>query len=225
MAVSLATNALTTLDTVKGELGITDASQDDTLTRYINMASDFAEQYCATEFFYEEDIEEKVAGYGSMFLQVSRVPLLSIDSISLGGDDLDSDNYEIHPDGAEGRIYFLSGTTWTAASLDVIDTTTLPGSERREYIVTYTGGYITPKQEDEAVGTRTLPWDLEDACISMVNNRYAMKGKDSGVKSEKLLSWAVTYGDSGTSGQSRGRSFVSQDVIDVLDNYRKVVVV
>ena len=225
MAVALATNALTTLETAKSELGITGTSEDDTLSRYINAASDFCEKYCKVSFYYDAAVVEKVAGYGSTFLAVSRVPLLSVASIEYRGDEVSSDNYEVHGDGENGFIYASGGWNWTTATSTLLNTSIIPGYERKSYTVTYEGGYITPKQEDEAVGTRTLPWDLEGACLGLVSNQYAAQGKDTSVQSEKLMSWSVSYGGGlGTGGGGgRGRSVVSQYVLDILNQYRKPV--
>jgi len=41
-------------------------------------------------------------------------------------------------------------------------------SQRPIYLVTYTGGWITPKQDDDGVGTRDLPWDVEQAVLDQV---------------------------------------------------------
>jgi hypothetical protein len=50
---------------------------------------------------------------------------------------------------------------------------------------TGTGTWVSP--------TRTLPYDLEQACIDLVVMKYTRKGTTPGIKSEKLLSWGVSY--------------------------------
>jgi hypothetical protein len=55
--MALASNALTTLATVKDELGISDTSQDDRLGRLINVVSDAIEHYCGRLFQKTSRIE------------------------------------------------------------------------------------------------------------------------------------------------------------------------
>ncbi len=191
--MSLATNALTTLATVKTELGIADASKDDQLSRYINVISDLIADYCNRIFYWEEDIEEAVAGFASNFLVVSRTPLLEISSIEYDGEELDATTYNI--DTADsGKIYRSTPWIWTARAEETPTQDPVPGSEKKLYTVTYDGGYVTPEQEGAPTPVRTLPWVLEDACIRLVVDRYRGSGKPTNIKSEKLLSWSVGYG-------------------------------
>jgi hypothetical protein len=46
----------------------------------------------------------------------------------------------------------------------------------------------------QAAGTRTLPADLEQLCIDLCAMKYARMGSDPTIKSERLMSYAVTYG-------------------------------
>jgi hypothetical protein len=209
----LAANALTTLQTVLDELSLTGdgSSQDARLIRYINAASTAIESYCNRSFYRESAKVEKVAGYRSVILQVSKRPLNSIASITFDGDTVDSDNYEIHGNGDLGQIYGVGGWLWTAVLREDIVSAPMPGSERLLYEVTYDGGYYTPEQ---GAGTPALPDDLEDACIQMVTGRWQSKGRDPNLKSEKLTTWAATY-DNDPSG-------IPANVRLILDRYAEV---
>ena len=191
LIMALAANALTTLAIVKTELGITGATEDTYLERMINAASDRIENYCSRAFFKETGKIENVAGFGGVYLLVSKAPLLAITSITFDGNTVASADYEIH-DADVGSIYRKGGWHWTTARLKDITQPPMPGHERKLYKVTYDGGYETPEQG----GTRTLPFDLEDACVQMVASRFRGKGRDPNIKSEKLLSWSATYGAS-----------------------------
>jgi hypothetical protein len=193
MALSQA--ALTTLARVKTALGISGSTEDSALETIIEGASAAAVNWCGRTFHREDDIEEKLPGYSSMFLSVSRCPIVSVSSIEYDGAELDSSGYEIHDAGA-GMIYGLSGWVWTNAWANApIGDVPLPGTERKLYTVTYNGGYVTPNQVAlSTFSTRTLPYDLEDAIVDMVVDKYRSLGRDSSITSEKVLTGAVTYG-------------------------------
>lgn len=209
----LTSNALTTLQTVKDELEITDTSQDATLERLINAASDAIERYCERAFHYEEDIVEKVAGYGTPFIVVSRTPIISISSIKIGDSTLDSSEYELT---GGGLIYRLNGTWgWSAQYAEGIVYEQIAGTEEQNIAVTYTGGYVTQNQEDnDPTLTRSLPYDLEEACITAVVALYSRIGERADVKRESLMSASYEY------DRATGLPTI---VLDMLMPYKKVV--
>ena len=94
-----------------------------------------------------------------------------------------------------------------------------PGTEEYYYKITYTAGYITQPQDDAAVGTRSLPYDLEDACIQYCAQRYRTKGRDKSIKQEKLLSASVTYENSSGDG-----SDIPATIRAMIDHYKRVVI-
>lgn len=195
MAVALTDHALTTLATVKEELGVSGSGDDDFLNRAINAASDAIRRYCDRIFYYEEDIEESVRGFGQTRLIVSRTPIVgTISSITYEGTALDTTTYSVE-DANAGIIYREYGFNWTAQLGGGALGEGLPGTEKSSYVVTYTGGYYTPKQYDDDSGEdRSLPWDLEDACIQLVTARYRAKGRDPRINQERLKSWQANYG-------------------------------
>jgi hypothetical protein len=58
------------------------------------------------------------------------------------------------------------------------------------YTLSWAGGWVMPGQG----GTRTFPYDLEDAGLQWVAWRYARKGRDPTVLNESLMSYSVGYG-------------------------------
>ncbi len=190
-------NALTTLGVVKSELGIaaSDTTEDSFLRRQIVAASDATESYLDRKIFYEAGIVEKVAGFGSFHLKVSRTPLLVITSITDDGETVDLTNVEIDNAGA-GLIRRPEGWRWTRGVKAGITNQPYPGSEEKLFTVTYTGGWVTPHQETEVTPAdleRTLPHDIEDAVIELITLRRSRRGRDPTIKAEKLLSWSATY--------------------------------
>lgn len=216
MPISLSTNALVELSQLKSELGISGDSENDNLNRIINSISQQIEKYVGRKLYYEADIEEKVAGYGTNFLMVSRTPLISIDSITYSDATEDSNNYEIHGDGNSGLIYRPGGWVNTSESFNTYAGDPIAGTNRKTYTITYTGGYITQKQDTDGVGTRNLPYDIEDAALILSVSRYRKTGSSLGVKSESLLSGEVTYFDSSAHG-------IPEIVKSILNPYREIV--
>jgi hypothetical protein len=304
-------SALVDLATVKSELGIalSNTTDDAKLERYIDAVTGRIEDYCNRSFYHVSSQADSLGGMGSFYLLVTRPPLNSIASIAFDGSTLNSDSYEID-DSVGGVVRGVSAFLWTAGTLQNVTTTPLPGTERKLYVVTYDGGYITagqskakgtltftdqpsasetfvlnnttvtavsgtPVSNEYQIGTnlsdtlnnlvtallagsestnlsraerigstvvitwgeegtagnsivftesianatadgsgtlggtqagvaKTLPDAVEDAAVMLTVKRYRRKGKDPGVKSNKLLSHAVTYAGPSTRDSEYG---------------------
>lgn len=169
-------------------------NDDAYLENAIDVASDLIEQFCGRSFFKETGREDFLAGYGNRRLTVQKTPILTLTKIEFVDQQgsltlIDSDGYEIE-DADIGFIRRIAGWNWTVAVGQEITPTPLPGDERRAFKVTYDCGFVTPEQ----VGTRTLPFDLEDACVQLIVARFRARGRDPAVKSEKLMNWSTAYG-------------------------------
>lgn len=193
--VTLADNALTTWTMAKGELGLTDSSLKDSVLLYINALSAAIARYCGREFHYEAARVESVAGFGGRVLQLAKAPVVTLTSITLDGDTVDvtSDGDVTVLNANAGQLMKQSGWAWTTCSEQYVEERPQPGQERKAYEVTYACGYITPKQEDDGSGTRTLPYDIEYALLRWLAQAVAWKGRDPTIKSEKLTTWAASY--------------------------------
>lgn len=202
--VDLEDNALATLAAAKNELQIPSGNTDDDdyIKRQINMASDAFVDSVGQDFHRKEDHVERVPGFGGHRLTVNDfIPINSIDSIELVDDadgsrtEVDATDYEIE-DAERGWIRRDWGEWYHTATHDRdININPRSGTEQLIYEVTYTGGYITPKQDDDGLGDRTLPWDVEQAVIALVVARYKARSRDPRVVSESSLSSSVTYAD------------------------------
>lgn len=195
--MTLATYALTTLEAARLELGLTDSDNDIQLERIINAASKAIERYCGREFSFARARVEDVPGTGGFFLFLSRTPVLEVASVAFDGGTIDEDSYEIHS--ADGGILRANGGwAWTAGTSGLVTVEPLVGTERNLYRVTYSGGYVTEGQIDATDETglavaRTLPYDLEQACLLLTTDRYRRQGRDPSIASESLLSHSVSY--------------------------------
>jgi len=212
-------NALTTISTLETELGLTPGAQDVVLSQIINTQSAFIESYCNRKFYYEADIVENLRGFGTKFLHVARTPVVSISSITFDGGTVESGDYEIH-NADSGSIYSLGEWTWTTCAVPNLGQDPLPGSERKLYQVTYTGGWVTPQQGVLPL-VRNLPYDLEDACVMLCTWRYRWIGKDPTVKSETLMSASQTFAStSATTGKDPLQAMMP-GVWSILQRYKR----
>jgi uncharacterized phiE125 gp8 family phage protein len=181
LAVALAANALTTLATAKAELGLTGTAENDSvLERLINTASDAAERYCRRSFTRATVTSERVKGYGGPRLMVARTPVVSVTSVIINGSTVDATSYYLESPEA-GTLYRDAGWDWTAlADAGLVVQDAVPGTEEGLYLVTYVGGYQAPNQG----GTRTLPYDLEQAVLDTVTQLWRNRGKYSSLQTE-----------------------------------------
>ena len=218
--MALTAQALTTLDTLKSELGITSSSDDAYLERTIESASARLQSLLARLVYYQVDIVETVTGSGNPFIIVDRAPIVSISSIEYDSGQGTSTEYEstlYRIDDAEAGTIERENAWWPDTR-DFVNVTLdrLTGTRRRNIRVTYTGGWVTPQQAADDVSlTRNLPYDIEDAVISMAVDSYRSRGRDTSIKSQKLLSASVSF-DTGTSAGQ-----YSALVQNVIEAYRR----
>ena len=214
--MALDASALTTLAAALDELDLVSdgGAQDARLERYIAAASDFLARECRRTFYRADAIVEDLPAFGSAYILVSRTPVLSVASITYRGSTIAASDYSVR-DAEAGMIYRAAGWPWSASRFPSITWPPVPGSEAAVVRVTYSGGYVTPAQV-ATFGTRTLPYDLEDACLAIVATRFSRRGRDLSVKSESLLSHSVAYAD----GEDGG--MLPPIVRDVVARYARV---
>jgi hypothetical protein len=215
--VAVAAHALTTLATVLDELALEqDTGPKDTrLERYINAASEFVRTFCGRSFHREDNIAESVRGRGGTLIQVSRRPIITIDSITVDGATLQASTYSVD-DADRGLIFRSTGWPWEAARMPGLSYQPIPGTEEPTIVVTYDGGFVTPAQAEAGMfsaAARTLPWDLEDAVVQLVVSRWKLRGRDVRVSSE-------TYDSGG--GFTFGGAPVPPEILAILDGYSEI---
>ncbi len=198
--MSLAPNALTDAATVQARLRLADGVDTTLIEQLINEASAAIETFCGRELTYNAAVSEQVAPMGGPKLLVSRTPLLSIASITLlFGDSsvvVDPADYAID-DGDIGTIYRRFGWPWSAQLQEGLnfDRDQQPGTERRTCTVVYAGGYVTEEQSTDML-PRSLPYDLERACVITAIAYYRGGGRDPTIKQETVGKASRTYANS-----------------------------
>ena len=189
--------ALTTLATVKDEIGITDDTADARLQRWIDEASERIETYLG-RVLASETVRETFRLTGAPgCLGLARRPVAAVASIGVDGAALASDQYEI--DATAGLLYPISGdqrVRWFGYTV----------------IVTYTAGYTS---------ISALPRPIEAACLGLVRHRWAARDRDPmlrslaipGVATEQY--WVGATGDDGD---------MPHEIAALLDPFRTVTV-
>ena len=227
--MALSSRALTTLLRVKTEIGVAQSQDsDDALSFFIETASAAIEQVIGRKLYYEADIVENMAGFDRPLLLVERTPLVALTSVELidqAGNVLttyDSTTYEID-DANQGSIY--RSDCWPATGLMTgTSQFVAPNTERKSIQVTYSGGWVTQPQEDEETVdenndpvSRTLPYDLEYACIMTVSSLFRRKGRDRNIQSEGVMQGPITSYRDGSG------SILPLEAMKIVGQYRRVV--
>lgn len=218
ITTAAATTDLTTLDSVKLELGITATDEDDYLTAKIDRISSTICSYLnvkpatdGTRSLGRETLVETFRQPMVRFiprlqrlnleLLLSRYPVTSIASIVVDGTALLTTEYEV--DGATGILYRLTTdsvrTFWVGASI----------------VVTYTAGWLLPNDSGN-----NMPFDIEDAAIGLIKLARAARERDPLVKSENFAGiLATTYWT-----PSPGDDPIPPDIAYKLAPYRNISV-
>lgn len=164
---------LTTLDRVKAELDITgtDANRDTLLNAKIAEASSDIEAALGFSVARETVSQEFWFENGDMapeYLVLDRTPALAPSSITVDGIVADASTYRL--DGETGQLYAICNgfpTHWYFC---------------KSIVAVYLGGYILPSEGDDS----TLPPGIQGACVELMSDYWAAKGRDPSVKSEEI---------------------------------------
>jgi hypothetical protein len=218
---------LTTLETVKLSLGITDSGSDDAIERLILEASGYAYKY-TNRIFAKERVTEHVIGRGLPEIILSRTPIISIEEVLFKTTVQSLEDFTII-DNEAGIVQRLGN--WTDTSLPFNSIDRQPSSYGKlDWHITYLGGYVLPNWEVSG-DERSLPYDLERAVIEAVrtfrnNDQFGSQGIDSTVKSYKIGDTQITWGSSSSEGGNGATDAFSMGMppktLSVLNFYRRI---
>ena len=189
--------ALTTLATVKDEIGITDDGADARLQRWINEASERIETYLDRVLTAETVRETFRLTDAPACLRLARRPVTVIDSIDVDGVTLASNQYEV--DVAAGLLFLMNGprrVRWFGCTV----------------IITYTAGYVS---------VAALPRPIETGCISLLRHRWAARDRDPMLRSLAIPGVATEQYWIGAIGEGCD---LPLEVAALLDPFRTVTV-
>ena len=214
--MALNSNALTTTAAVKAYLGISVSTYDTFFETQINVYSNLIEKYCNRVFGTATYTDELYKGYNTATLQLRNYPVTVLTTIELNDSELSTDDYElIRGVGLTNTGKIHKNTIWWANG------TRSNISENLDYKdynikVTYTAGYVLPASVDPVPN---LPSEISQACIDMVAYRLSTRNTIQGIKSEKLITGSITYGDN----QVSSKSGLLPSVEGYLSAYKRVV--
>jgi hypothetical protein len=183
---------LTLAATLATELSVSAA--DSRLPRYISVASAAICGYLnRKQLHYSAAYVEKVAGFARPRLILELTPVISIASITLSdGSVVEPSEYSIEDDQA-GLVFRSSGWPYTGLIRPgLVYTDPAAGTEEKVITATYAGGWVTPYQAVSGPA-RTLPYEIEEACIQTAVSLYRKAGADQSIASEGLGDYSVTY--------------------------------
>jgi len=163
MSTSLAGNALTTLERLKMELGLDtqDTSQDSHLALLVNATSAAIESELYRDLGRQE-VTEVLSGYGRQRITLRRYPVESVTSATVNGSAVT--DFRILSE--QGQLWRRQGWPLSASGYGDLTLDQDPDSADLNVEVTYVGGYVLPKDETPQ-RPRTLPWDIEMACLRL----------------------------------------------------------
>lgn len=172
----MATTQLTTLANVKASKGSVASADDPVLTRLIDAVSAAILNYINVEIGQVAHTEYR-DGRGTDSLVTKHAPILSVQSLTVGGIAIPASNgtsygYQI----ADSQLVVLRGGTFA--------------SGRRNILIAYTSGYAS------------VPGDIEQACIDTVLRRFAELQR-AGQSSKTLQGETVSFDTKDLSAQTK----------------------
>jgi len=164
----LSSHALTTLAEAKTYLKLNVTDYDSTIERLINAASEAIEKYC-NRHFEKAIYTEWYKGHGRQLLLLNQFPIVSVTSVTIDGSAYtEGEDNDFTIDSEAGMLFRAVG--WPGNRY-YGGLTQDPMARRRNIKVVYEAGYVLPKDVSPET-PRTLPYDLEQACLLLVHFYY-----------------------------------------------------
>lgn len=213
-------SALMSLTVYKATIGTTSTADDTKMQYALDRATSLIEGYLGYPL-RRQVYEETVGGYGANELQVTRTPLLSIESILYSTQEVDPASYDIANEGA-GLIYRELGWPWTAGVEYDLVPHVVPRSELKSYTVVYEAGYCVNGSTESGWLTtgEPVPGDIEGALAHAATFLYKSANRDLSVTSKRIGDLSITYESGGTQGGSQSGG-LPDTVKGMLSHYRR----
>ena len=182
-STSEVSNYLTTKSRFKLELNLssTSTSYDTYINDLISEASDYISNEC-NRTFQKQNYEETCGGSGRAIQVLSRIPLVSIESVYNQDNEISSTCYNIE-DKKSGQVF--ASTMWVDTSFVIQNIEPMVATEKSpDYTFNYTAGWVLPSTSTD-VETRTLPSDIERACLDYMKIIWNERFDNPMTKSQK----------------------------------------
>ncbi len=219
---------MTTLESMKRSLDITNSSQDDLLTENILAAGHAVATYVGY-WPLRQRYTETLPGYGNLRIMLSATPVRAVSSIRIDTQLVDPSTYVVEKP-LSGIIHRDKGWPWTAGVEWDLEAHVVPRSELNRFTVDYEAGWVlTTSTADHdptlgfitSSGGRTLPRDFEQAVQEQAKSMYLGRKRDSSIESKRVGALSVTYAKN-TSNGSRSVEPLCPAAMDLLTNYRRI---
>jgi len=210
--------SLASLESFKLLLGTTTTEDDDLMTDILNRATGAVESYLGRPL-RRQTYSEKVASYGTMFLQVSNTPVQSIARILKDDYLVGSTEYEIARADA-GTIYRPYGWSWTAGTITDLVPHAMPGTERLSFVIEYEGGYVQSTSTSTGIGT---PRSLEQATMEVGKAWYLGRNRNPLVQSKSVGDLKIEYGSGGRTATGQVEHKLPGPALALLNDFQRVV--
>lgn len=217
----LAENALTTLENAKNYLGIdlNDTSLDNNIYFYINSASAIIESYCERQFALKTYKELK-QGAGFTKLILDNYPIVELTSLVVDGEPVDISAVTVFED--SGILYKPDGG-FPSRVIGGSFLHPIPDQIQHNILVEYRAGYVLPKDATED-NPRTLPYDLEMACMRLIGimkkDKEVENGQNLILKREQIGDWLAEYEPENKSTTTK-LDYMDPDILNILDSYKR----
>ena len=198
-------DALMTLDAYKAAAKIVTTSDDAIIQSALQRATSLIEAYVGYPL-RRQVYNETVPSYGGLELQVSRLPIQSIEAIYMSTEPVDPASYEISSPGS-GLIYRESGWPWMTNLVYDLMPHPMPQGEPRLFRVVYEAGFSVSGSTGSQWLTSgdAVPGSVEAAMMLTTNYLYRAAGNDPSVVQRKIGDLMITY--KGFTAQSQAGSF------------------
>lgn len=194
--MALSANTLTTLAAVKEYLQLpeSESGKDALYERLIKAASDLLESECRRKFGKAVHTETHYFDDGAgRYVFVRNYPVLSVSGVTDAGGPL--------------------GVSEFAACRNRETYVELDRRRSGPIVIVYEAGFVLPKDEDSGANppvVRTLPYDLEQACIALVQYYYKTD----------ISNFSTVFADSGAIIKPAS---MPGHVVRIIEKYAKVV--
>jgi hypothetical protein len=185
-----------------------DYTKDRFIERYINSVSDSVSKYCNRKFI-ADTYSEFYKGSGRQRLILNQYPVNAITSVKVDSAALTAGTDYVTSDATyleRGIIFKENGWTWYGYLTGLVGELTAPVDNIG---VVYSAGYTLGPE-----ASRSLPYDLEDAIVSMVADLYGEQ-QDGTVGLKRLTQGKLSY--------EWDANPLIQQYASVLDAYKKRV--
>lgn len=177
---------LTLPATVATELGV--SAGDARLLRLIAAVSGAIASYLGRQLHYVAGMTELAQGFGRPRLLLNVSPIVSVTSVTLPDGSVVTDYIR---ENEAGMLYRRAGWPQTGLARAGLppQSDLAPGTQEPAISVVYSAGWVCPSQG----GTRTLPFDIEEAAIQAISTLYRRPGADQNIASESFGDYSVAY--------------------------------